>query len=972
MLPPDERVLIDMVDDSQRLSGAARSFSFALLENGIGGLSEWLSMLRDPHRNAHAKKLLEEFIELPSHFKDCVLGATRRLLERTSASGPGQDEEGGKTEGPLSGEEGGRRVTAGSASQSTDALRTGREAHSPSSAKLKMDRQRAVTMSFNEAALWHQNRLDDDALIDDVLVAILQALGINKTQTDVATRALRKFATALADADKGDSLRAFLERTKGLESEEEQDAIDELFAFLPNLGDSRRGLEGANGLKLALKLLRHMPDDERDARRAGASTRLPGVLDPVKVRRSLPPQELALLEKVEIVRNVPALVRFSSTLLLHGHGGLTEWLEMHKDGRLELARKLFVEMFVPGRRSLPALEALQQIAGIAPEARIRIQGTHSYIGDLNFKVQAGSEIASTSRDSRPGQPVTPSVAARTMTRSEAGQWFQNRKDDASLIDAVYVKRCGGERRRSANLLRHFCDALVARDRNATLRAFLCRFNSDEVEERRIAHDEVKAFDEQEAVGSRVEQALNVLSERRGTEDLNIAADEFEVFGSSGTKARKMLPPDDQNLLAMLDADARRRAQRSGRVDNQPAAVAIRFAVHLLEEGIGGLAEWLSMQGADASGDDRAQSKSLLDSFVLALPKGSHLKARITGTLSRLQALTGVDRRHKLMSVSGVANSTAHERPNKRQRGEGSSESAALDAGPRTIEQGGPQPWVFALSNVPRRRRTAREEVAREQRQGDLHAVQALPVDVVDAAPAAVKHEPSDADLNAPLAEVPVYVEAEMLDQARTAFYRELQLCDLSGDIAEWRLHLNRDDATVVRHRPEPMPENDHKFPLRDPADPLGRVHPRYAGLNGNCDPKVQIRDVRIGNGFRSYFRDFVKTDGRLRIDARELPGLIERLEEDARRELDRLIHERPGPVRCQPRVLQKADVMAHEKALVGQYGLFVRRPSPGSELPTLSNGRILGFYMGALLDNDDAVARTVSVHPDYALYAIDA
>ncbi|HET9641842.1 MAG TPA: hypothetical protein VFP68_00430, partial [Burkholderiaceae bacterium] len=228
------------------------------------------------------------------------------------------------------------------------------------------------------------------------------------------------------------------------------------------------------------------------------------------------------------------------------------------------------------------------------------------------------------------------------------------------------------------------------------------------------------------------------------------------------------------------------------------------------------------------------------------------------------------------------------------------------------------------------------------------------------------------EAEAPPMSAPVYVEAELLDQARTAFYRELELCDLSGDMAQWHLYLNPKDATVVRHRPAPMPENDHKFPLRDPADPLRRVHARYAGPDGKCDPKVQIRDIRLGQGFRSYFRELAKTDGRLRIDSSQLSGLIGRLEEDARRELDRLIHERRGPARCQPRLLQKEDVLPHEQMLVGQYGLFVRRPAVNSDLPTLSNGRILGFYMGALVDNDSDLARTESDHPDYELYAIDA
>jgi hypothetical protein len=160
----------------------------------------------------------------------------------------------------------------------------------------------------------------------------------------------------------------------------------------------------------------------------------------------------------------------------------------------------------------------------------------------------------------------------------------------------------------------------------------------------------------------------------------------------------------------------------------------------------------------------------------------------------------------------------------------------------------------------------------------------------------------------------------MLHQARTAFYRELELCDLSGQIAKWSRYLNLTDTNVVRHRPDPMPENDHKFPLRDPADPLRRAHPRYAGPDGKCDRKVQIRDIRLGSGFRTYFRELIRADGRLRVESRSSQALIERLEEDARRELNRLICEMPRPAHCHTRVLQKEDVACH---VCNQWGCCV-------------------------------------------------
>jgi hypothetical protein len=237
-------------------------------------------------------------------------------------------------------------------------------------------------------------------------------------------------------------------------------------------------------------------------------------------------------------------------------------------------------------------------------------------------------------------------------------------------------------------------------------------------------------------------------------------------------------------------------------------------------------------------------------------------------------------------------------------------------------------------------------------------------------PVPVKAEPAGA---AAPARAPLYVETA-LDQARTAFHRDLgQICDLTGEQAEWRTHFDRDDMAIVRHDMQPMPENDHKFPLRDPADALGRVHPRYADEHGNVHPRVRLNKMQVGTGFRSYFRELVKSkDARLRVDPGSLPKLMTKLEEDAARQLQRLISGQVEPPRCTPRVLLDSDVQPHERMLVGQHGLFVTRPEEAADRPTLSNGRILGFYMGALVENDHELAHTVSLHPDYERYAIDA
>jgi hypothetical protein len=198
ILPPDDCTLIAMLADAPGVRGAARNFSFSLLEKGIGGLSEWLSMWRDPDRTVQVKKLLEDFIGLPSHFRDCILGATRRLLERTSGNGAVQDEDRGKTQGRLS-DTAGRTAACAEASQ-------GGQPDSTSRAESKVGasaRQHELKMSFNEAVLWHRNRLDDDALIDHVAVAALHALGVTKTRIDIATRAFAQVCNGACRCGQG-------------------------------------------------------------------------------------------------------------------------------------------------------------------------------------------------------------------------------------------------------------------------------------------------------------------------------------------------------------------------------------------------------------------------------------------------------------------------------------------------------------------------------------------------------------------------------------------------------------------------------------------------------------------------------------------------------------------------------------------------------------------------------------------------
>lgn len=223
---------------------------------------------------------------------------------------------------------------------------------------------------------------------------------------------------------------------------------------------------------------------------------------------------------------------------------------------------------------------------------------------------------------------------------------------------------------------------------------------------------------------------------------------------------------------------------------------------------------------------------------------------------------------------------------------------------------------------------------------------------------------------APAARVPLLVEAQ-LDQARTAFYEELaQVCDLTGDAAQWS---TRTRAVIVHHRMEPVPGNDDKFPLRDRNNPE-RAHPRYANDDGTCHPNVQLKTIKVaGQEMHKFLQHLCESDPRVRLDPDKLKDVVQALTKDAQHEFERLIREEPSPnPRCQPIKLSAADVQDHEHALIGQYGLFVPRPDNQADYPTLSNGRILGFYMGAVLENERQRQEALATHPDSDHYALDA
>jgi len=231
------------------------------------------------------------------------------------------------------------------------------------------------------------------------------------------------------------------------------------------------------------------------------------------------------------------------------------------------------------------------------------------------------------------------------------------------------------------------------------------------------------------------------------------------------------------------------------------------------------------------------------------------------------------------------------------------------------------------------------------------------------APAPVKVEPiaSDADRHAP-----VLVE-RMVDHARTAFLEELgQVCDITGERPEWSSLLADEPAVVVSHAMEPDDAMDHVFPYRDPDDPLGRVHARFARDDGSVHPKVAVSEdaIRLGAGGRYLEQMVAEGDWRVSMTKPELETAIAGLKRSVRAEMERLIASKaPEQPRCTVQRLREEELLEHEKVLAHGHGLKAPEVRDATLQPTLRNGRILGIYAGVLTENADQHNAYVDLHP---------
>ena len=215
-----------------------------------------------------------------------------------------------------------------------------------------------------------------------------------------------------------------------------------------------------------------------------------------------------------------------------------------------------------------------------------------------------------------------------------------------------------------------------------------------------------------------------------------------------------------------------------------------------------------------------------------------------------------------------------------------------------------------------------------------------------------------------------------LAQDRTAFFAEVsRYCDLTGPTPQWQMELSAQPALVLSHRMEPDPRLDAAFPLRDPAQPLTHVHARYANADGSLSEHVGCAGVTLNTGFYNYLRSLgAKRDGRLPVqDAASWTKLVHALERDMMSEIQRLIAGTPAqPPRCAPRRISEQDLPEIERAaLAGQYGLFVDDALESTQRPLLSNGKVLGVYMGALLETEEELRQYHQEHPTSEQYEMN-
>lgn len=167
--------------------------------------------------------------------------------------------------------------------------------------------------------------------------------------------------------------------------------------------------------------------------------------------------------------------------------------------------------------------------------------------------------------------------------------------------------------------------------------------------------------------------------------------------------------------------------------------------------------------------------------------------------------------------------------------------------------------------------------------------------------------------------------------------------DMKGDsTSAERVPLER---IRVQHPMTPDPAIDNAFPFRAPDNP-SLVLARFAGTDGQCHPRVRVKEVTFAAGQLASVKAICKRE---KIHLTE--GLMGKLKASVSAEMNRLVK---GKALTEPRLkvrrLEVGELPAHEKSLAGQLGTFVDLRAPQRGQHTLRNGKILALYAGAVFE----------------------
>jgi hypothetical protein len=196
-----------------------------------------------------------------------------------------------------------------------------------------------------------------------------------------------------------------------------------------------------------------------------------------------------------------------------------------------------------------------------------------------------------------------------------------------------------------------------------------------------------------------------------------------------------------------------------------------------------------------------------------------------------------------------------------------------------------------------------------------------------------------------------------------------------------------DEVRIVRtvqHRLDPDPAMDNQLPWRAPLHPTRRVYEPYAAEDGSVHPAVLARAHEItaimAHG-KALFRGIARDPHDTRLPSTAISHLTKvvwkQLEHAVATEIQRLTRGEPLATPPVHPARVTADHVRHrpnDQPLINQWGLFLtRRPEHMSpqDRPSLLNGRILGVYLGAVLDNQSERENWGQTYTSYPSYAMD-